>query len=204
MAIDPVMAASMIASLFGGGGDPSIPGPVRRDSRWLRLEGRDMVRESKTPVGSLPQEQAMLATMNALLGQQFGQQKEAMAGLANPLGPGAGFTPDMMQNMLQSFMAQQQAGQSGMLQQFMQGRQGMRQQGLNNIAQAGQLFMSGMQPGQPSSTGNMAGFLSQYAQSQAFLNAMKAQSAKPMTPGFDNDPGTAWRGSGQETNIFPR
>lgn len=176
MAFDPMMAASMLASLFGGGGGGySVPDPVRRDSRWLRLEGRDMVRESKTPIGSLPQEQAMMATLNALLGQQFGQQKEAMAGMYNPEGSGASFTPDMMQNMLQSFMAQQSAGQSGLLNQFMGARQGMRQQGLDNIARAGQLFMGGVMPQQGGGgMGNMAGFLSQYAQSQAFLDALKA------------------------------
>lgn len=190
MAIDPMMIAGLMGSLFGGGGGGyEVPDAVRKDARWLRMEGRDMVRDSKTPVGSLPQEQAMLASMNALLGQQFGQQQEQMAGVMNPMGSGASFTPDMQQQMLQSFMAQLQGGQANMFQQFRLGRDQMRQQGLGNIQNAGQLLIGGAQP-QPGGGGNLAGFLSQYAQSQAFLDQLKAMNTKTKTVN-SNDPANA-------------
>lgn len=194
--------ASLIAGVLGGfmgGGGTSVPGGVRADARLMRREGRGLIDQSKTPVGSLPQEQAMLASMNALLGQQFGQQREALGAMNNPLGAGAAFTPDMLQNLLQGFLAQQQAGQAQAFQGFQQDRRGMQGQGLDFLRQASGLITGAQTPQQPGAGAGFAQFLGQYAQNQAYLNALKGIGKKldgtmgtnnPMDPANMNQ----WKG----------
>lgn len=181
--MDPMMIASIVGPLLGGlmngGGGYSIPGGVRADARLMRREGRDLIDQSKTPVGSLPQEQAMLASMNALLGQQFGQQRETLGAMNNPLGAGGAFTPDMLQNLMQGFLAQQQAGQTQAFQGFQQDRRGMQQQGLGYLQNASGMITGAQTPQQPGAGAGFASFLGQFAQNQAFLNALKGMGNTP-------------------------
>ncbi len=190
------LIAGVLGGLMGGGGGFTVPGGVRADARVLRREGRDLIAQSKTPVGSLPQEQAMLASMNALMGQQFGQQRAALGALTSPYGAGAAFTPDMMANLLQGFLAQQQAGKQQAFQGFLGDRRGMQAQGLDFLRQASGMITGAMQPQQPSSSGaNFAQFLGQYAQNQAYLNALKRMGQQNPPPG-----GGTGGGTGTNTN----
>lgn len=99
MAIDPVSAglqgASLLASLFGGSGQPELPPEMQRLYRYLMKISRDRLHYAKGIPGSDPQEQAALAQSRALAGNELGQQYE---GLLAALGTGNANQGDALAN----------------------------------------------------------------------------------------------------------
>jgi hypothetical protein len=117
MAIDPMLAVSALAGLFG-----KKPSYDPNQKRMMRI-AEDFENYGRGVPGSSPDEMASLAQQRALMGQQVAGARDRMYSALSPTATtGAGGLADMMKNFESSAMAQQGSMDMEQLMQFINAR----------------------------------------------------------------------------------
>lgn len=165
----------LLGGLFGNN-EPQMPWWQDYAFRFNRNIARDKLRYSKGVPGSDPQEQAALAQSNALLGSQFGQQRDAYGAASSPWGANAGNNTDLMAN-LDNMLGTNRASmlQNHFLDSLTR-RQNAQGEAAQIMGQAAGTAGGGYQQQQPNIAGNMQAMAQQMAYSQMLSRLLGQQN----------------------------
>lgn len=168
MAIDPISAgmagAGLLSGFFGGGNESELPPEVARILRLLMKSFREVRQYGRGIPGSDPQEQAALASMKGLAGEDIGNSRERLLAGLGTNAPSAG-------DALSRFDSSASSTFAGMDMSALLDSLGRRQQARFGtapgiLAQAGGLASSGRISSGQDLSGLLAGAARTYGMSQ--------------------------------------